>query len=63
MRTYRIRITMDDGSFGEHYGIYRDSFSATVRALQLFPQARSVSAISLARLRQRARRPAARGAS
>jgi len=45
---------MDDGSWGEHYGTYIGGCSAIVRALRLFPFARSVSAISLARLRERA---------
>ena len=47
---------MDDGSVGEHYGMYLGGCSAIVRALQLFPMARSVSAISMARLRERAPR-------
>lgn len=44
LRAYLVTIRMADGSRGRHRGLYRDGCSAVVRALELFPQARSISA-------------------
>jgi hypothetical protein len=44
MRTYLIQITMPDGSMGRHHGLYPNGFAAVVVALELFPQARRISA-------------------
>lgn len=43
MIPFRIRITMGDGSRGEHFGLYGHWADAYNRAFDLFPQARSVS--------------------
>lgn len=49
MIPFRIRITMGDGSRGEHFGLYAHGFDAYDKAVDLFPQARSVSVRCLLR--------------
>lgn len=44
MRTYRIHITMPDGSLGRHYGLYSDGFEAVIQAMTNFPEACRISA-------------------
>lgn len=44
MNTYRIRITMPDGSQGRCYGLFSDACSAILQVLDDFPQAKSISA-------------------
>lgn len=44
MRTYLVRITMPDGSIGEHNGLYEDGFAACICALESFPDAKRISA-------------------
>lgn len=39
MKLYRITITMDDGSRGEHRGQYADAFAALAFASRQFPRA------------------------
>lgn len=48
MRSYQITITMPDGSQGQHAGLYCDGFAAVVHAMDLFPDARRISARRLA---------------
>lgn len=48
MKTYLIKITMEDGSQGRHYGLYSDGFEAVIQAMTNFPQARRISARRLA---------------
>lgn len=43
-KAWRVKITMPDGSSGRHYGWYADGCAAVVRALDLFPAARGISA-------------------
>lgn len=45
MKAFHIRITMADGSCGEHDGLYCDGCSAVIAALDAFPDARRVSAL------------------
>jgi hypothetical protein len=45
MKTFLIRITMQDGSVGRHAGLYRDGCSAVIAALDAFPDARRISAL------------------
>ena len=47
MRTYQIKITMPDGSQGQHHGLYTDGFIAVIQAMELFPDARRISALEL----------------
>jgi hypothetical protein len=44
MKTYLIHITMPDGSHGRHNGLYVDGFDAVIHALDLFPDAKRISA-------------------
>jgi hypothetical protein len=44
MKTYRIQITMPDGSLGRHYGLYSDGFEAVIQAMTNFPDACRISA-------------------
>lgn len=44
MRAYLITITMHDGSQGHHHGLYADGFDATITAMDLFPDAKRISA-------------------
>lgn len=44
MRAYLILITMPDGSQGQHHGLYMDGFEATIQAVELFPDAKRISA-------------------
>ena len=44
MKTYRITITMPDGSQGRHLGIYSDGFNAVIAAMTNFPEAMRISA-------------------
>ena len=48
MRSYQITITMADGSQGRHHGLYASGCDAILCALDLFPEARRVSARRLA---------------
>ena len=43
MNTYRIQITMPDGSVGRHYGLYTDGFEAVIQSLTNFPGAKRIS--------------------
>ena len=45
MNRYLIKIVMPDGSVGEHDSIYSDGFAAIVAALDVFPDARRISAL------------------
>jgi hypothetical protein len=47
-RGYLITTTQADGSQGQHHGLYTDGFDAVIHALDLFPDARRVSARRLA---------------
>lgn len=47
MRTYRITITMADGSQGVTSGLYADGFDAVLQTLENFPQAIRISAVRL----------------
>lgn len=49
MRTYRITITMADGSQGVANGLYADGFDAVMQTLDHFPQAVRISAVQLNR--------------
>ena len=44
MRTYKVTITMPDGSQGVHQGCYEDGFEAVISAMDAFPEARRISA-------------------
>jgi hypothetical protein len=44
VRRYKVTIVMCDGSMGEHEGPYEDGFSATTHAMDLFPDAKRISA-------------------
>lgn len=44
MKTYRIKITMPDGSTGRHYGLYSDGFEAVIQTITDFPEACRISA-------------------
>lgn len=44
MKKYQVTITMPDGSQGTHHGLYEDAFAAVIAAMDVFPQARRVSA-------------------
>lgn len=48
MNTYRITITMQDGSQGRHLGIYSDGFTAVIEAITNFPDAQRISAKRIA---------------
>lgn len=48
MGRYQITITMADGSQGRHHGLYSDGFDAVIHAMDLFPDARRISARRLA---------------
>lgn len=39
LRKFRVEVTMDDGSTGTHFGMYRTAVIATTRAMELFPDA------------------------
>jgi hypothetical protein len=43
-RRYKVTIIMVDGSVGEHEGVYAHGVDATTHALDLFPDAKRVSA-------------------
>lgn len=42
----KVTITMPDGSKGDHEGKYADTVDATVRALELFPEARKIDVVA-----------------
>jgi len=44
MKTYAIKITMQDGSQGRCYGLYSDGFEACIQAMTNFPDAKCISA-------------------
>jgi hypothetical protein len=44
MNTFAVCICMCDGSCGHHLGQYPSGFDAVLRAMELFPQARRISA-------------------
>jgi hypothetical protein len=44
MHKYLIRIVMPDGWASEHYGLYPDGCAAVIRALELYPGAKRISA-------------------
>jgi hypothetical protein len=44
MNSYRIKITMPDGSSARHYGLYSDGFEAVIQAMTHFPDACRISA-------------------
>lgn len=44
MKTYRIQITMPDGSIGRHSGLYSDGFEAVIQIMTDFPDACRISA-------------------
>lgn len=44
MRRFLITIAMPDGSRGRHHGLYANGCTAILHALELFPDARYVSA-------------------
>ena len=44
MRTFLIKITMPDGSQGQHNGLYQDGFDAVIQAITTFPDAKCISA-------------------
>jgi hypothetical protein len=41
----QVTITMSDGSRGKHEGNYSDTVAATMRALELFPEARKINVV------------------
>lgn len=43
MRTYKVTITMADGSQGHHQGVYEDGFDAILCAMDVFPEAHRIS--------------------
>ncbi len=47
MKTYRIIITMPDGSQGRCLGLYSDGFTAVIDVMTTFPDARRISALRL----------------
>jgi hypothetical protein len=49
MLVCQVKITLKDGSFGEHTGLYRTTFDATERALVLFPDAARIDVNCLSR--------------
>jgi hypothetical protein len=44
MRSFLVRIVMCDGSAGEHHGFYASGCDAVIFALDIFPNARRISA-------------------
>ncbi len=44
MKTYRIDITLRDGSHGRCYGLYSDGFAAVIAAIDNFPTAQRICA-------------------
>jgi hypothetical protein len=44
MHPYLIKITMPDGSQGQHHGLYADGFDAVISAINHFPAATRISA-------------------
>lgn len=38
MNAYRVTIYMQDGSCGQHHGLYKNDWDAIDRALSLFPE-------------------------
>jgi hypothetical protein len=44
MNTFIVRIVMPDGSAGEHHGLYACGVDAVLFALDIFPDARRISA-------------------
>ena len=44
MRAFLVRIVMPDGSAGEHHGLYPSGCDAVLFALDIFPEARRISA-------------------
>jgi hypothetical protein len=44
MKTFRITITMPDGSQGRCMGIYSDGFAAVIDVMTTFPDAKRISA-------------------
>ena len=47
MQTYRIRITMPDGSVSRHFGLYADGFEAVIQALTDFPGAMRIGVLRM----------------
>ena len=43
MLKFLVTIVMWDGSRGRHHGLYHDSCSAVIRAMDLFPGAKCIS--------------------
>lgn len=44
MHPYLIKVTMPDGSQGQHHGLYADGFDAVISAINHFPDAKRISA-------------------
>ena len=49
MATYRIKITMPDGSCGRYTGLFANGIEAVLQTLADFPDARSVVALFIKR--------------
>ena len=47
MNRYLIKITMPDGSCGQHHGLYADGFEAVIVAMDHFPEARRISVLCI----------------
>lgn len=45
MKAFAVCIKMRDGSVGRHIGLYTDGCAAVVAALDVFPDARCISAL------------------
>lgn len=41
----KVTITMADGSTGQHEDDYLDTVAATLRAMELFPEARKIKVV------------------
>ncbi|TXT37397.1 MAG: hypothetical protein FD135_3628 [Comamonadaceae bacterium] len=44
MKTYRITITLADGTQGRSLGLYSDGFAAVIDVMTTFPDAHRISA-------------------
>ena len=42
--SWKVTVTLPDGSRGRHYGVYPNGATAILRAMDLFPSAWSISA-------------------
>lgn len=49
MNIYRIKITFRDGRCGRCHGIFSDGFEAVMQVIADYPEAKSVSAIFVAK--------------